>query len=308
MGMGGGGSSSGEISYPDYMENKHEAWLDAVAEAMTTARSGASPYSGFVTADPTAVFGSITLQPYATLSDLQGFDLLARYEAFFAANAAHDIEVPGAMSDEDIATIVAAEVDRLEDARDTKILPAFQAGMRDINAVVSSAFVLGKAIIDAEIVRDGAQLDAKLRIQNGNLALEAARTKVQQNQGNQESARQLASAEFESMRLITVLTAEIARIYTAARLDVDKTTVEFAAKDRLFDLETFQYGSNVMAGISGGTAHVSPQGSTASNAIGGALSGAAAGAMLAGASGGAVGGPAGMAIGAGLGLLSAFLQ
>lgn len=305
--MGSSGGSSGEVNYPDYMKNKHEAWLDQVTTAMSDARSGASPYAGFVTVDPAEVFGTVGTLPYTTLANLATFVLTDRYEALYAINVAHDIEVHGALSDEDIATIVDAEIADLENQRDTRILPAFEAGMRDINAVVSSAFVLGKAIIDAEIVRDGAQLDAKLRIQNTTLALEAARTKVQQNQGNQESARQLASAEFESLRLITVLATEIARIYTAARLDVDKTTTEFSAKDRLFDLETFQYGSNVMAGIAGGTAHPSPQGSTASNAIGGALSGAAAGAMAGSAIPG-VGTAVGAGVGGAMGLLSAFLQ
>lgn len=291
MGFGsGGGGSSGEVSFPEYMENRHDAWLADVTTAMNEARTGLSPYAGFVTVDPAAVFGGSGLQAFDALGDLSSFDVDARFASHYSMLADHNAAIPGALSESDIATITNAEADRLAATRDSKVLPSFEAGMRNINAVVSSAFVLGRANIEGEMIRDLAALDAKLRAQNPSLGIEAARVAVQQNQSNHETARALAGAEQELSRQVVVLAAEIGRIYSAARLDVDKTEMEFAAKDRLFDLETFQYGSNVMAGIQGGTASKSSQGSTTQNAIGGALSGAAAGASvaaLAGATGGA---------------------
>ncbi len=303
----GGGSTSGEVSYPDYMENRHDGWLAEVTTAMSAARAGSSPYAGFVTVNPADVFGSLPKTPAQALADFDGVNPASLYGSYYATNASHNVEVPGPLSDQDISTIVDAEVAKLEAVRDTRIQPAFEAGMRDIGAVMSSAFVIGLANINSEIMRDAAQLDAKLRANNPMLGLEKAKIEVQQTQGNQETAHRLVATELDSHRLVVVLATEIARIYSAARLDADKVEVEMAAKDRLFDLETFQYGANVMASISGGTAHSSPQGSTIGTAIGGALSGAAAGAMVAGAVWGSAAGPAGMAIGAALGLAGALM-
>ncbi len=306
---GGGGGSSGEVAFPEYMENRHDAWLADVTTAMNDARSGASPYAGFSTVDPAAVFGSLPTTASAAIDALGDVDVDARFGIMYTAVSSQDIAIPGALSTEDIAAIVAAEAAVLQSIRDSKLTPAYEAGMRDLNAVVSSAWAIGKANLDADVARDVAQLDAKLRMQNPALAQEAARTAIQQKQGNMEAAKALVGVEVEISRQVAVLAAEVGRILTAARLDVDKTSMEMAAKDRLFDLETFQYGSNVMAGISGGTAHASPQGSTTQNAIGGAMSGAAAGAAIASLSG-ATGGAAlpFIGVGAALGLAGGLMS
>ena len=76
--------------------------------------------------------------------------------------------------------------------------------------------------------------------------------------------------------------------------------------EALWDLELFQYGSNLLAGIGGGT--VSPgsrpsQAGGSRSAIGGALSGAAAGAMA-----GSTFGPYGMAIGGAIGAIGGLMS
>ena len=61
-----------------------------------------------------------------------------------------------------ITAAVSAYGARLSDAITSDTLPRFQAGMRDINAVQSSAFSIGAAIIEAMRVRDVANFDADL--------------------------------------------------------------------------------------------------------------------------------------------------
>jgi hypothetical protein len=68
-----------------------------------------------------------------------------------------NLAAPGTISD-----AVTAYGARLSDAISSDTLPRFQAGMRDINAVQSSAFVIGAAIIEAMRVRDVANFDADL--------------------------------------------------------------------------------------------------------------------------------------------------
>ena len=58
MGGSGGGSSSGEVSYPAYMETKHSTWLDAVAADMIIAQTGDSPYASAVAFDPDCVLAA----------------------------------------------------------------------------------------------------------------------------------------------------------------------------------------------------------------------------------------------------------
>lgn len=64
--------------------------------------------------------------------------------------------------------IIAADVDAFADQMDdeitSKVLPRFRRGMQDINAVVSSAFPIGQAIIEAFRDRDIAKHSSALRI------------------------------------------------------------------------------------------------------------------------------------------------
>ena len=116
--------------------------------------------------------------------------------------------------------------------------------------------------------------------------------------------------QIEFFRLTATLSTELTRIYTAARHDIDSLYSEIAAKDRLFDLNIFQYGVNVMSSISG-SAVSPPDPGSAKSGLGGALSGAlaggATGAMLGSAFPG-VGTVAGAGVGAAVGLAGGLLQ
>ena len=51
------------------------------------------------------------------------------------------------VDDTTINAEVAAFTDEQDDERDTQILPRFQAGMANINAVMSSSFVIGERVV-----------------------------------------------------------------------------------------------------------------------------------------------------------------
>ena len=74
-----------------------------------------------------------------------------------------DVDIKADMAAADtIAAAVSAYGDRLDDRITSEVLPRFEAGMRDINAVQSSAFVIGRAIIEGMADRDVANFDAEL--------------------------------------------------------------------------------------------------------------------------------------------------
>jgi hypothetical protein len=76
-------------------------------------------------------------------------------------NAPDDIDTNLASS-ATISAAVTAYGTRLDDTISSDVVPRFQAGMRDINAVQSSAFVIGRAVIEGMRDRDVANFDADL--------------------------------------------------------------------------------------------------------------------------------------------------
>ena len=79
-----------------------------------------------------------------------------------APDAESDIKTNLA-NDAEIAADVAAFGTVMDDRFTTEIQPRFEAGMRDINAVMSSAFAIGRAIIEGMNNRDVAQFQGELR-------------------------------------------------------------------------------------------------------------------------------------------------
>ena len=294
MGMGSsGGGSAGEVSYPDYMEDAHGDWLDnsgadsmtnSIVDLMNTAQTGNSPYSGFATVNPATQFGTAVLLPFTAVENLRTLDL----------DAIFDVMETYLNDDATLEAMVNASA-AIQDARMVAtVIPRFQAGMRDIGAVLTSAYAIGLVNIEAENQRNIDEFDAKLRMENRWRAWEIALQWTQLN--------------VEFYRLCAAVCADVNRAYVEARYKYNQLLVEMSAKDRLFDLETYQYGSNVMASIAGATAVTKPETNFTQTALGNMLGMGAAGYMAAGASGGAIGGPAGAAIGAGLGLLLSFMQ
>lgn len=76
-------------------------------------------------------------------------------------------DIPG-IDEIAITTDVGAFASNLDDEIESKILPRFRRGMQDINAVVSSAFPVGEAIIEAFRNRDVAKHDSSLRLAAAN--------------------------------------------------------------------------------------------------------------------------------------------
>jgi len=176
--------------------------------------------------------------------------------------------------------------------------------MRDINSVMSSSFVIGRAIIesdaDAEITRDVATHGSRLRIATKPTSVQVAELEIKEEM-----------ATVELRKAVTQLVIEAYRIKIVAKKEEADLTQEYATKDANWDLEVFQYGVNVMAGAAGGTAIPGDKKISAGSMIGGALSGAAAGgiagSIMGGTAMGMAAGPfgaiAGGLLGLGMGLL-----
>ena len=224
---------------------------------------------------------------------------------------------------------------RLNDEINTVTLPRFRRGMQDINAVVSSAFPLGQAFIEGMRDRDIAKHDSEIRLmaaaKNADIDLANEQLDVDVNKANMLKDLEVdkanlekdirvgeivirEAAEYERMFLegtsqmlqlmlqrlsleesYVKMVIEGKRIKIVAEKEETDRNAELDKFDGLWDLEVFQYGANVMASVSGGTA-TPHRPSTAQSVLGGAMSGAAAGAMIPGLgplAGGIIGAAAG---------------
>lgn len=279
------------------------------------------------------------------------------------------------ITDAEVLLDVAAFANQLDDEILTKVLPRFRRGMQDINAVVSSSFVLGSSIIEGFRDRDVSRYSSTLRInaalKNADIDVANMGKDVRVGEVNMTKDLDIAKAnitkdvslapinitkdlelskvnlgkdvevgtanlkkDVQMSEIRTRTVTEYIRMYIGgadllikaasqvvawdesyARLMVESNRIKIVAKkeendtndsineeDALWDLEVFQYGSNVLAGIAGGTVgSKSKKPSPMSSALGGGLSGAAAGAMIGAQYGTTAGAWYGAAIGAVLG-------
>lgn len=287
-GNSGGGGGSGAVSYPTYMQDAHSDWLDdsggdTLTESMASvmeAAIGNSPWTAQAAYDPDTDIAAIlasgtTLQALVTLlSSGTTLDTLI-------ADVLDESRI------DDAVTEFAADLD----ARLTsEVIPRFERGMQDINAVVSSAFVIGRALIEEGQDRQVAKYSADLHMK-----------------AFSDDAIRVIQLKLEYQKVATSIIAELYRIKIVAKKEQNAVDMDVDDRDAKWDLEVFQYGANMLAGIGGGTGNTSKPGpSQVQSAIGGALSGAAAGAMVGSAVPG-YGTAAGAVVGGVLGAASAFL-
>jgi len=310
---GGGGGGSGVVDYPDYMRTFHEGTLGAGGmgvETMTAAIAaayGASPWAGITAYDPAAdvVAYELTLTNFSNI--LAGLDDAVDWTAFYAlASATVAVaDIPDTTDVDGITeALIDADVDAFADSLDDeitiKVLPRFQSGMLDINAVSSSAFVLGAAVIEGFRNRELAKHESALRltaatknadvgVENEKLHLEVDKVNVSKDL---EAVKNNLSASDQMIRMMLQriswyegymkTSIEGSRIKIVANKEEVDVNMKIAEADGLWDLEVFQHGANLLSAIGGGTATpgAGKGPSQTQSVIGGALSGAAAGSMI----------------------------
>lgn len=290
--MGGGGDSGGEstteIRYAPYIESHHSTFLDIVATKRDEVID-ASPYSGYTDityAD--AFFGS----GYVISSFPSLYDMYGKFMAGLDVELLFTQILDDSINNTAIDNRVSAHAGELEDDIIESASPRFVTGMRDINSVLSSSFVVGKAMLETARTKAISRYDASLR--HAMLPI----------------ATQRWSTHLEWNRAVVSVYAEIMKLYFSAAMDIDNHNYTMAAKDALWPFTVLDYNRAALGALTGATkstTDVAGSGpSTAQKAIGGALTGAAAGAMI-GSTVPGVGTAIGAIAGGILGAASAFL-
>lgn len=275
---GGGGSTETMIRYADYVQEHHDDFLNQVAAnrdiAIEANPWAAVPYSDIICDD--AFFGSgYLISSFPSLYDMYGKFM-----------AGLDIEVLWTQIFEDtvnspiVDTLVSAEAALMDDDIEANLLPRLQAGMRDVNSIIASSYVIGRALIEDARVKARNKYAAELRYKLIPIAADRWGVHLEWNKN------------------VVGVYAELMKFYYAARIDVDDANYSMASKGVLWPFTVLEFERAALGALQGATTTKTDVAgaSTAKKAISGALSGAAMGAMIGGKSGGY-----GMAIGAVLG-------
>jgi len=280
MGSSGGGSSSSgrsEIRYAPYIEEHHSNFLDIVATQRATAIA-TSPFSGYTDIDLTdAFFGTgYLISSYPSLYDMYG-KFMAGLDVDTLWDEIFDATIDGTTT----KNLVSAEAALLDDDVEANVMPALQVGMRDMNAVLTSSYVVGRSLVEDTRLKTLAKFSAELKYRLISVAQERWQAHLQWN--------------------INVVNTycQIMKLYYSTLIDVDEKNYSMASKDALWPFTVLEYERVAIAAMQGAinTQNEVAGSSKAAKAIGGALAGAASGAMVGGAPGAVIGGVVGLAAG-----------
>lgn len=287
------------VSFPTYMESAHHYLLDGdttdgepstsggIIAAINTAKA-LTPYN-LTVPDPATDISSMssavsTYSGYvAAINDHTDYDTIyANAIALYDASASPDTYINARVN---------AHATMLDNELSAKIYPRFEAGMRDINAVQTSAFAIGRALIEMDRNDKVDKFAADMRYQADGKRMDAAT-----NIASEMMRLKLQKLELE--RVVAAMTIDQLRLKVAINNDYHTEKKAIAADAARWPLETFKYGGNLLAGMSGGTTSSTPMdGNKAARIIASGLSGAVAGSMIGSALGGDSGAGYGTIIG-----------
>jgi len=292
MGKGGGGSS-GEVSWPKWISDLHAYGAEEMKQAILAAYN---PYQDWPDWDPSTVIGDMD-EAMAYFNDkVTHYNPIADWGT---AIDAVKLKLEGLYSDDKIDESVLKYSELLADNLEMETLPRFRAGMRDINAVQSSAFVIGEAMLEACKNREVAKYAADLRKEFDTRELEHI----------VKDAMQLTQFQLEEAKLVgdyVKTEVDTKRIQAVLKKEQAENNTEYRVESQKWDMDNWtQYGDYIAAMHGGVSAKARKQSKTAS-AIGGALSGGGMGYMMGASS--SVGGPWGAALGAAVGIGSALMS
>jgi hypothetical protein len=263
--------------FAGYIEDHHKIFLDIMAEKAHSIMD-VSPFSDFTDVEvEVGFFGSgYVLASFPSLYDMYG-KFMAGLDIEYLFDQAFEGTTDGAIVHE----LISEQASELSYDLENDIIPRYEVGMRDINAVMSGTFVVGKAMLETKRMKELSKLSAELRYKMIPVAVERWKTHLEWN------------------KQVTTTYIDILKLYIDAALAVNSHNYEMHAKDSLWPFTVLDYERVALGCLTGATkqtADVAGASSTkAGRAIGGAMSGAAAGALVGNVPGAIIGGALGLA-------------
>src|SRR3990167_628672 len=251
MSGGGGGSGETEVRYAPYIEARHSSFLGNLQTRVNVAEFDSPDYSSY--------------------KDIY-------IEVLYSQLFEDTINSP------QVADLVAAEGALLDEEIEINSLPRMQIGMRDINSVMSSSFVIGKSLIEDARTKSIAKFSAELKYRLIPTVQDRWAKHLAWNQG-----------------IITTY-VEIMRLYYTGKIDADEANFNYVEKDKLWPFTILEFERAGLGALQGATNTkiTPPRASGLARGLSGAAAGAGIGAMI--------GVPGGAGIGAILGGIGGILD
>ena len=149
------------IRYPPYQEDHHIVLLDEV----TAARIAATPNSPYADYDPmeTEIEAALYGAGYI-ISDFPSlYDMFGKFMAGLDVDALFDQIFADSTSGAIISNLISEHAGTLSDDLENDALPRFVTGLRDINSVMSSTFVVGKAMMETQREKEVSKFAAQTK-------------------------------------------------------------------------------------------------------------------------------------------------
>lgn len=276
-GGGGGGDSETTVRYAGYVESAHKSFLNKVANAVDNVIDD-SPFDGYTDIEfADGFFGS----GYVIASFPSLYDMFGKFVAGLDIEALYTQILDHSIDNIAIQESISEHAIELEDDIVENAHPRFATGMRDINAVLSSSYIIGKALMETARTKALSRYSSELRKAMIPIATQRWVTHLEWNKG------------------VIHLYAEIMKMYFSAAMDLTDFNYQMAAKNKLWPFTVLEYNRAAVGALQGAMTSKSDVAgaSQTAKAVGGAMSGAAAGLMATGGNpiGGVVGGLFGLA-------------
>lgn len=265
MGGGGGGGSPVSINYiryAPYIESRHQTLLSNYA-LYRAEKISESPFEDFTKVPvEDAFFGS----GYIISSFPSLFDMFGKFMAGLDIETLYDQTFEEVVNAPVVNELILAEAALMDDDIESNTLPRFQIGMRDANAVMTSSFVIGKALIEDARIKSLSKFSAQLKTQMIPYAVDKWKTHLEWNKN------------------VVTIYAELMKFYFMSKMDVENFNYENITKNILWPFTVLEYERVAVGTLQGATTSASkgPEGgpSTGQKVLGSAMSGAAVGAMI----------------------------
>ena len=277
-----GGSDEPDFSFIDIFNatlRQSNGFSDEVNEDMI-----ASPYRGYEQIDVDEGFFGMTIADPTITYEIKNFpSLWDMFGKFMAGLDVHDLwgEIyEDVIQGPEIENAVSAQSALLQDDIDITVMPKFLAGMRDINSVQATTFVIGKSIIQDAHVKAVNKFSSQVRLHALSIS-------------NDQWVAHLKWDE-----TVIRVYSELFKLYYSAKMDMDKTNIGYQAKDDMWNINLFENARGILGALGGGTptANSNVDGpSQLQQSIGSTVTGAAAGYMVGGVPGAFIGGFLGLA-------------
>ena len=286
--MGGdNGETDNTIRFAPYLEAAHKDMLNdngtdtlniSVFDAMNAAFNK-SPYGGTTVLVPENAFFGLGYG----ISDFPSlYDMFGKFLAGLDIHNLWEQTYNGIINSAPLQAVISTHAQRLDDDLEQSVYPRFEAGMRNINAIHSTAFAVGRAIIEDTRIRELNSFIGKLEL------------------GAFETSIKMWGAHLDWNRSVVSIYSDFVQTYYGVTQIANEYNAAMSAKHTTFNLDIFDYGRSIIGALNGAPAAKGPGASARPSPLAKGISGAAAGAAT-GAYIGSAFSPVGTAIGAVIG-------